>query len=80
MKIQDGGQGGLEKNANIGFQIHKTLSFPKMYSFHFLQKIPTGVLIWNIGNWTNCFESTNWDVFIDACDNIDELNDTVSSL
>ena len=41
LKIQDGGQGGLEKNANIDFQIHKTLSFPKMYSFHFLQKIPT---------------------------------------
>ena len=35
------------KNGNIGFQIHKTLSFPKMYSFHFLQKIPT------IRNWTN---------------------------
>ena len=41
MKIQDSGQGGLEKNANIGFQIRKTLSFAKMYSFHFLQKIPT---------------------------------------
>ena len=41
LKIQDGGQGGLEKNANICFQIHKTLSFPKMHSFHFLQKIPT---------------------------------------
>ena len=41
LKIQDGGQGGLEKNANIDFQIHKILSFPKMYSFHFLQKIPT---------------------------------------
>ena len=34
-------KGGLEKNSNIGFQIHKTLSFPKMYSFHFLQKILT---------------------------------------
>ena len=40
LKIQDRGQGGL-KNTNIGFQIHKTLSFPKMYSFHFLQKITT---------------------------------------
>ena len=29
---------GAWKNANIGFQIHKTLSFQKMYSFHFLQK------------------------------------------
>ena len=41
LKIQDGGQGGLEKNANIDFQIHKNLSFPKMYSFHFLQKNST---------------------------------------
>ena len=50
MKIQDGGQGGLEKNVNIGFQIDKTLSFPKMYSFHFLQKKSNGK---NIRNWTN---------------------------
>ena len=41
LKIQDGSQGGLEKNDNIGFQIHKTLSFPKMYSFPFLQKNTT---------------------------------------
>ena len=50
MKLQDGIQGGLEKNANIGFQINKTLSFPKMYSFHFLQKKYNEK---NIRNWPN---------------------------
>ena len=29
----------IQENANIGFQIHKTVSFPKRYSFHFLKKI-----------------------------------------
>ena len=51
MKLQDGGQGGFEKNANIGFQIHKTLSFPKMYRFHFLQKKNSNEK--NIRDWTN---------------------------
>ena len=31
----------IEKMPILVFQILKTLSFPKMYSFHFLQKIPT---------------------------------------
>ena len=33
----------------------------------------------NIDCLRDCFDSTDWNVFIDACDNIDELTDTVSS-
>ena len=38
LKMQVGGQWGLEKMPTLFFQIHKTPRFPKMNSFHFLQK------------------------------------------
>ena len=39
--MQDGGPIGLGAKENIIFLIAYTISFPKMYSFHTLQKIPT---------------------------------------
>jgi|SRR6218665_304238 len=39
--MQDGGYIGLGANENIVFLIAYTISFPKMYSFQTLQKIPT---------------------------------------
>ena len=44
-KMQDGGHIGIGANVNIVFLIAYVISFPKMYSFHTLQKIPTKVLI-----------------------------------
>jgi len=43
-KMQDGGHIGVGANENIVFLIAYIISFPKMYSFHTLQKIPTKVL------------------------------------
>src|SRR6218665_378988 len=40
-KMQDGGNIGVGANVNIVFLIAYVISFPKMYSFHTLQKIPT---------------------------------------
>ena len=40
LKIQDGGQGGLKRYANIDFQIHKTLKLSKNVLFSFSPKIP----------------------------------------
>src|SRR6218665_3735975 len=40
-KMQDGGHIGVGANVNIVFLISYVISFPKMYSFHTLQKIPT---------------------------------------
>ena len=40
-KMQDGGHIGVGANVNIVFLIAYVISFPKMYSFHTLQKIPT---------------------------------------
>ena len=37
--MQDGGHIGLGENVNIVFLIAYTISFPKTYSFHTLQKI-----------------------------------------
>jgi len=39
--MQEGAHIGLGANENIVFLIAYTISFPKMYSFHTLQKIPT---------------------------------------
>src|SRR6218665_2752479 len=44
-KMQDGGHIGVGANVNIVFLNAYVISFPKMYSFHTLQKIPTKVLI-----------------------------------
>src|SRR6218665_2269015 len=44
-KMQDGGHIGIGANVNIVFLNAYVISFPKMYSFHTLQKIPTKVLI-----------------------------------
>ena len=44
-KMQDGGHIGVGANVNIVFLIAYVISFPKMYSFPTLQKIPTKVLI-----------------------------------
>ena len=41
--MQDDGQIGLGANVNIVFLIAYTMSFPKMYSLHTLQEIPTKV-------------------------------------
>ena len=43
-KMQDGGHIGVGANVNIVFLIY-IISFPKMYRFHTLQKIPTKVRI-----------------------------------
>src|SRR6218665_1115263 len=40
-KMQDGGHIGVGANENIVFLIDYVISFPKMYSFHTLQKVPT---------------------------------------
>jgi len=39
--MQDGGLIGIGANENIVFLIAYTITFPKMYSFHTLKKIPT---------------------------------------
>ena len=40
LKIQDGGLPGICANGNIDFRIPHRISFPKMYSFQNLHKIP----------------------------------------
>ena len=41
LKIQNGGLKVFEKNVNIGFRNLQVITFPKIYSLHFPQKIPS---------------------------------------
>ena len=68
----------------LGASDHDMLLLLPKYKTRLIQNqvIEKCVSVWDKAGrerLADCFESTNWDVFIDACDNIDELNDTVSS-